>query len=153
MYVCNCNVRLTSIAEKLYTYICNCNRTIIILGGRERRESWLLCFCLPGVSWWLSGSSLRCHGLSANVIVVFPDHTHLLFLLLFKSSILPLSHCAHTSEACTNYLFRSTRALYHWAIAPPPLRLALMTYWVHVKHSTTEPLRPNRQNKNPAWFV
>ena len=27
------------------------------------RESWLLCFiCLPGVSWWLSGSSSRCHG-------------------------------------------------------------------------------------------
>ena len=27
------------------------------------RESWLLCFiCLPGVSWWLSGSSSRFHG-------------------------------------------------------------------------------------------
>ena len=26
------------------------------------RESWLLCLiCLPGVSWWLSGSSSRCH--------------------------------------------------------------------------------------------
>ena len=26
-------------------------------------ESWLLCLiCLPGVSWWLSGSSSRCHG-------------------------------------------------------------------------------------------
>ena len=38
------------------------------------RESWLLCFvCLPGVSWWMCGSSLRCH-------VVFSDHTHLLFL-------------------------------------------------------------------------
>ena len=30
------------------------------------RESWLLCLiCLPGVSWWLSGSSSRCHGVSA----------------------------------------------------------------------------------------
>ena len=30
------------------------------------RESWLLCLiCLPGVSWWFSGSSSRCHGLSA----------------------------------------------------------------------------------------
>ena len=30
------------------------------------RESWLLCLiCLPGVSWWLSRSSSRCHGLSA----------------------------------------------------------------------------------------
>ena len=27
------------------------------------RESWLLCLiCLPGVSWWLSGSSSRCQG-------------------------------------------------------------------------------------------
>ena len=27
------------------------------------RKSWLLCLiCLPGVSWWLSGSSSRCHG-------------------------------------------------------------------------------------------
>ena len=27
------------------------------------RESWLLCLiCLPGVSWWLTGSSSRCHG-------------------------------------------------------------------------------------------
>ena len=27
------------------------------------RESWLLCLvCLPGVSWWLCGSYLRCHG-------------------------------------------------------------------------------------------
>ena len=26
------------------------------------RESWLLCLiCLPGVPWWLSGSSSRCH--------------------------------------------------------------------------------------------
>ena len=30
---------------------------------RLGRESWLLCLiCLPGVSWWLSGSSSRCHG-------------------------------------------------------------------------------------------
>ena len=31
-------------------------------------ESWLLCLiCLPGVSWWLSGSSLRCHGVVCTV--------------------------------------------------------------------------------------
>ena len=98
------------------------------------RESRLFCLiCLPGVSWWLSGSSSWCHGLSAVcdwgiswsysltifatilmgkweragsftlnvfltvsvlwlfltvpwvglhcVIVLFPDHTHLLFCL------------------------------------------------------------------------
>ena len=32
------------------------------------RESWLLCLiCLPGVSWWLSGSSLQCHGVVCSL--------------------------------------------------------------------------------------
>ena len=72
------------------------------------RESRLLCLiCLLGVSWWLSGSSSRCHGVVCSlrlwyfliiltyffflwlfltaswvvlqyVIAVFPDHSHLL---------------------------------------------------------------------------
>ena len=37
--------------------------------------------CLPGVSWWFGGSSSR------FVILVFPDHTHLLFLSLTKVSV------------------------------------------------------------------
>ena len=50
-----------------------------------KRESWLLYFvCLPGVVWLLvfSGSSSRYRGLSGllRVILVFPDHTHLLFM-------------------------------------------------------------------------
>ena len=44
------------------------------------RESWLLCLvCLPGVSWWLCGSSSRCH----VAIVIFSDHTYLLFMIKF----------------------------------------------------------------------
>ena len=32
------------------------------------RESWLLCLiCLYGVSWWLSGSSSRCHGVVCSL--------------------------------------------------------------------------------------
>ena len=32
------------------------------------RESWLLCLiCLPGVSWCLSGSSSRCHGVVCSL--------------------------------------------------------------------------------------
>ena len=32
------------------------------------RESWLLCLiCLPGVSWWLNGSSSRCHGVVCSL--------------------------------------------------------------------------------------
>ena len=31
-------------------------------------ESWLLCLiCLPGVLWWLSGSSSRCHGVVCSL--------------------------------------------------------------------------------------
>ena len=45
------------------------------------RESWLLCLiCLPGVSWWLSGSSWRCHRVVCSLWLWNPDHTHLLFL-------------------------------------------------------------------------
>ena len=34
------------------------------------RESWLLCLiCLPGVSWWLSGSSSRCHGVVFGLLL------------------------------------------------------------------------------------
>ena len=32
------------------------------------RESWLLCLvCLPGVSWWLGGSSTRCQGVVCSL--------------------------------------------------------------------------------------
>ena len=32
------------------------------------RESWLLCLiCLPGVSWWLSGSSSQCFGVVCSL--------------------------------------------------------------------------------------
>ena len=60
------------IAHPSFVEVCNCSMfcftllyvhssiAIILMG---KRESWLLCLiCLPGVSWWLSGSSLRCHG-------------------------------------------------------------------------------------------
>ena len=65
------------------------------------RESWLLCLiCLPGVSWWLGGSSSRCHGGCLRfVIVVFPDHTRLLFLI-FPTPLKALVE-AHWLNACT----------------------------------------------------
>ena len=56
---------------------------LVLQSSWEGRESWLLCLiCLPGVSWWLSGSSSRCHGDGRLrfVIVVFPDHTHIFYL-------------------------------------------------------------------------
>ena len=36
------------------------------------RMSWLLCLiCLPGVSWWLSGSSSRCHGVVCGLWLLY----------------------------------------------------------------------------------
>ena len=36
---------------------------LVLQSSWWRRESWLLCLiCLPGVLWWLCGSSSRCHG-------------------------------------------------------------------------------------------
>ena len=51
--------------------VCNCSMfvvryfmSILVLQSSWRgRERWLLCLiCPPGVLWWLSGSSSRCHG-------------------------------------------------------------------------------------------
>ena len=49
--------------------VCNCSvfvryfmSILVLQSSWWGRESWLLCLiCLPGVSWWLSGSSSRCH--------------------------------------------------------------------------------------------
>ena len=48
--------------------------------------------------------------------------------LRLESSILPLSHCAPTSEACTYDLLSSSQAFYHYAIAPSPPTSEACTY-------------------------
>ena len=41
---------------------------LVLQSTRWGRESWLLCLiCLPGVSWWLSGFSSRCHGVVCSL--------------------------------------------------------------------------------------
>ena len=50
----------------IWSDLCDNFSIAIILVGK--RESWLLCLiCLPGVSWWLSGSSSRCHGVVCSL--------------------------------------------------------------------------------------
>ena len=47
------------------------------------RESWLLCLiCLPGVLWWLSGSSSRCHGVVCSLW-----SWYFLIILIFSANI------------------------------------------------------------------
>ena len=52
--VCGCSVFCC-------TLLCVHSGIAVVLMGRG--GGWLLCLvCLPGVSWWLGGSSLRCCG-------------------------------------------------------------------------------------------
>ena len=71
MGVCNCSMFCCTL---LYVHT---SIAIILMG---KRESWLLCLiCLPGVSPWLSGSSLGAMGLFAVYDCGISCHTHLLF--------------------------------------------------------------------------
>ena len=72
--------------------VCNCSlfvvhyfmSILVLQSSLWGRESWLLyLICLTGVSCWLSGSSLRCQGLSAVCDCGFSYHTHLLFLKIY----------------------------------------------------------------------
>ena len=49
--------------------VVRCFMSILVLQSSWwGRESWLLCLiCLPGVSWWLSGSSWRGHGVVCSL--------------------------------------------------------------------------------------
>ena len=56
MGVCNCSMFCCAL-------LCVHSGNAIVLVGGGVGESWLLCLvCLPGVTWWLGGSSSRCHG-------------------------------------------------------------------------------------------
>ena len=68
------------------------------------RESWLLCLiCLPGVSWWLDGSSSRCHGVVCGLWLWY----FLIILTYFFISKLNLS-CAKD--------FRNLNSMVTWCI-------------------------------------
>ena len=55
---------------------------LVLLSSWWGRESWLLCLiCLPGVSWWFSGSSSRCHGVVCGLWLWY----FLIILTIFKT--------------------------------------------------------------------
>ena len=57
MGVCNCSMFCCTLLLVPFSF------AIILMG-----MSWLLCLiCLPGVSWWLSRSSSRCHGVVCSL--------------------------------------------------------------------------------------
>ena len=48
--------------------VCYFMSILVLQSSWWGRESWLICIkCLPGVSWWLSGSSSRCHGVVCSL--------------------------------------------------------------------------------------
>ena len=88
MGVCDCSMFCC-------TLLYNHSSIAIILMGK--RELIALLNCLPGVSWWLSGSSSKSQGGCLQfVIVVFPDHTHLLFLPTVIELTTKLAVCCNT---------------------------------------------------------
>ena len=91
MGVCNCSMFCCTL---LYVH----SIFVIILMGKRELVDCLVC--LPGVSWWLCGSSPSV--CLQFVVVVFPDHTHLLFLLLtrkvmFGQTLCRLANCLDSS--------------------------------------------------------
>ena len=64
------------------------------------RESWLLCLiCLPGVSWWLSGSSSRCQWVVCSLWLWY-FLIILTYYFLFKRllSVTLVSHFYYTRQ-------------------------------------------------------
>ena len=68
------------------------------------RESWLLCLiCLPGVSWWLSGSSSRCHGVFCSLwlwyfLIILIYYFLLNFIPFFVNRVDYDPHCFSWQE-------------------------------------------------------
>ena len=68
------------------------------------RESWLVCLiCLPGVSWWLSGSSSRCYGVVCDLwlwyfLIIFTYY----YSLINKPHHNPLKLQGHSSSSSSS---------------------------------------------------
>ena len=90
------------------------------------RESWLLCLiCLPGVSWWLSGSFSRCYRVVYGLWLWY-------FLIIltyyfrcenFQQVLISLRRCVGWSGPLLfanppKTGFVATRTIYHWKCLP-----------------------------------
>ena len=90
------------------------------------RESWLLCLiCLPGVLWWLSGSSSRCHGGVCGLWLWY----FLIILNIF------LRYCQRTYlkysiQHFVNYTLHTYYTIDNEALLNQPLRF-LMISWLY----------------------
>ena len=74
------------------------------------RESWLLCLiCLPGVLWWLSGSSSRCHGVVCSFwlwyFLIILSYYFLKKNTFSQMAFIPLFHTGHESPESPRIYF------------------------------------------------
>ena len=82
-------------------------------------ESWLLCFiCLPGVSWWLSGSSSRCHGVVCSLwlwyfLIILTYYFWLYWFLIFCALFFTLIQILLHLVLVTNVWFANKIRLQH----------------------------------------
>ena len=89
------------------------------------RESWLLCLtCLPGVSWWLSGSSSWCHGVVCGLWLGI-SWSYLLFLYRGVLTTVPTKEVALYRAVMTT--FPTTEAVLYRAVmvTVPTMEVAL----------------------------
>ena len=97
--------------------VCYFMSSLVLQSSWWGRESWLLCLiCLPGVSWWLSGSSWRCHGVVCGLWLWY----FLIILTYYFCCISNIDHFMpqHTafelSTACLSVLLESHPGLTRW---------------------------------------
>ena len=114
MGVCNCSMFCCTL---LYVHS---SIAIILMGKRElvallNLSSW----CLVVVEWLFLTVPLGC---LQFVIVVFPDHTH----LLFWTEMLPGSFTRTGLLRCANYLSKACA----WAPRSTSLRLPVQIFWI-----------------------
>ena len=99
------------------------------------RESWLLCLiCLPGVSWWLSSSSSRCHGVVCSLwLWYFLIILTTIFVLKrelqsLTSFVMRLLSCFASSSPCCGLVY----SVWFWQF------LVILTYFLnyHFRYSS-----------------
>ena len=91
--------------------VCYFMSILVLQSSWWERESWLLCLiCLPGVSWWLSGSSSGCHRVVCGLWLWY-------FLIILTYYFWHLSQCM--------------RFLTMWYVRPakPQINLRIHAVW------------------------
>ena len=95
------------------------------------RENCLLCLiCLPGVSWWLSGSSSRCHGVVCGLWLCY-----FLIILTYYLRIMHSKWCCHGHKYAVILIFTLIFVLFVSNFIKK-CWFFLLCYWQNLKKHT-----------------